>query len=105
MDAGGSEIRYGSEDAVVHLRLTYEKSGGIVPVAEPPLRDDVARELLDRLQALADGGEPVIWREVLFSAAPLEGFWRYRDEWQVRPVPADAPRPPQLVAPHPFILE
>jgi hypothetical protein len=102
----GQEVFYGSEDEEIALRLTYAKAGRLVAaVAGPALTNEAARALIDQVRALAAGGEPKLWRSTQFSTVPLEGYWRYRDEWQIRPVPQDAPRPPQLYAPHPFVLE
>lgn len=35
----------------------------------------------------------------------MKGTFRYRDRWQIRPVPDDAPKPSFAMAPHPFVLE
>jgi hypothetical protein len=46
-----------------------------------------------------------VWRWTLFSSRPVEGFWRYRDQFQIIPAPSEAPRPAELMADHPFILD
>jgi hypothetical protein len=42
---------------------------------------------------------------VLFSNAPIQGWWRYRDVFQMLPLPDSAPKPSFLVAEQPFNLE
>ena len=61
------------------------------------LRDDVA--------ALAGAQDAVVWRDVFFGIFPVDGYWRYRDDWQIIPAPPQAPRPDVVIADHPFIVE
>jgi hypothetical protein len=42
---------------------------------------------------------------VMFSASPVQGWFRYRDSFQILPAPEGAPRPHFLLADHPFILQ
>jgi hypothetical protein len=46
-----------------------------------------------------------VWTNTTFSSVPVTGWWRYRDRFQILPVPAGAPTLSQLVGDHPFILE
>jgi hypothetical protein len=46
-----------------------------------------------------------VGQTVLFVSGPMEGWWGYRDRFQIIPVPSEAPRPPFLIAAHPFLLE
>jgi hypothetical protein len=46
-----------------------------------------------------------IGQAVLLASARIEGCWRYRDQFQIIPVPAEAPRPSFLLGAHPFLLE
>jgi hypothetical protein len=61
--------------------------------------------VLGRVRTLISADEPVLWRQVWFSALPLTGYWRYRDEWQIVPMPEDALRPQFVMADHPFLIE
>src|SRR5205823_4699607 len=36
---------------------------------------------------------------------PVQGQYRYRDQFQILPVPRDAPRPGFLATDHPFLVE
>jgi hypothetical protein len=62
-------------------------------------------QILTRVRALTTADDPVLWRQVMFSSLPLTGYWRYRGEWQIVPVPEDAPKPEFLMAEHPFFIE
>ena len=42
---------------------------------------------------------------MFFNIFPVDGYWRYRDEWQIIPAPSQAPRPDVVIADHPFIVE
>jgi hypothetical protein len=46
-----------------------------------------------------------IGREALFTRDPVNGAWRYRDHFQILPVPAHAPKPKFGLQPHPFLIE
>lgn len=102
---GSNEVLWGQLEDEVALRLVYPRSGRFSVILEPALRNEDARELIRLIHALESGGDPIVWRTVLFAAMPVDGFFRYNDRWQIRPVPSDAPRPPILMAPHPFLLE
>jgi hypothetical protein len=42
---------------------------------------------------------------VFFSILPVDGCWRYRDDWQIVPSLPQAPRPDVLMGDHPFVVE
>lgn len=44
-------------------------------------------------------------KKILFSYTPLKGWYRYREAFQIVPVPPDAPKPPKAMGHYPFILE
>lgn len=44
-------------------------------------------------------------KNVVFSSSPVKGFYRYKDLFQIYPVPVDAPKPTAQYADHPFIIE
>jgi hypothetical protein len=46
-----------------------------------------------------------VCRWTMFSTRPVEGQWRYRNQFQIVPAPAAAPRPDMLVAEHSFIVD
>jgi hypothetical protein len=46
-----------------------------------------------------------VWRWTMFSRRPVEGHWRYRDQFQIVPAPPEAPRAKEIPAEHPFIVD
>jgi len=105
IEPGSSEVEWSHSEGEVALRLVYTKTGKFKAVTEPALTDDDAKTLIDLIHILEQGGDPTVWRTVLFSSLPVNGFFRYDERWQIRPVPPEAPRPAFVMAPHPFILE
>ena len=110
---GFPEGSHNGGDTVVYLRdhepalsIVYDKHGVVTELHPgPALTDDDITKLEAEIQnLLADGGQAV-WRAVCFCAIPVTTSWRYRDDFQIVPMPADAPRPPALVGYHPFTLE
>jgi hypothetical protein len=102
---GDREVVYFAPDEQPAIRLTYTRKGNITAQADTGLDDELASLILTRVRTLISGGDPVLWRQVWFSSLPLTGYWRYRDEWQIVPVPEDAPKPEFLMADNPFLIE
>ncbi len=46
-----------------------------------------------------------IAREIASAPRPVAGYWRFQECIQILPAPPEAPRPPQVMAEHPFVLE
>ena len=98
------EVVYFESEQQPAIRLTYTRKGDITASADVGLDDRLASLVLTRIRALS-AGVPVLWRQVWFSSLPLTGYWRYHDEWQVVPVPEDAPKPDFIMADNPFLIE
>jgi hypothetical protein len=102
------EIRYtrgqGVEPALV---LKYSKDGAITEIIAGAAlaSDDVAliQAKIDR--HLLSGGDEHIGQLVLFAVMPTRGWFRYKDIFQLVPVPPDAPRPPFMMGDHPLLLQ
>jgi hypothetical protein len=101
------EITHGRQGAGVALRVLYNNDGKLQKVLVGPnaLPDDV-EQLRNKIDAeLLTDGQLRVRRQVLFSSVPANGYFRYKDRFQIIPVPQEAPRPGQFVGQHPFILE
>lgn len=48
---------------------------------------------------------PQIGQVVLFADSPTSGWFRYRDVFQLLPVPPEAPRPGTYIGGHPLLLQ
>ncbi len=88
------------------LKLVYKGPELVTVEGGPALRpqdiEAIRRAIEDEL--LGPGGS-IVAASVLFSAVPVNGWWRYRDDFQVLPVPEGSPRPDALLGAHPFVLE
>lgn len=96
-------VRYshdGRDALILHFNRKLEFAG---IDAGPGLRDDD----LDRLIAEFQAPRPRrVIGTVIFSAIPTVGRWRYRDRFQIHPMPPRAPRPPEgFGGIHPLMLE
>jgi hypothetical protein len=103
---GGDTVAY-LIDRETALTVTYDKGGAVSDIKAGPSFTDAHLERLDkeiRAGLLTDAGDAVV-REVCFSAIPVTTTWRHRDDFQIAPLSANAPRPPALVGLHPFALE
>jgi hypothetical protein len=89
------------------LRLEYNQKLELTGAfAEEQLTDkdiEAIRATLNR--NFAETAGPGIGQVVLLATGPVEGWWCYRDRFQIIRVPLDAPRPNFLMAAHPFLLE
>jgi hypothetical protein len=79
-------------------RLTHIEAG---PAFTPELSSAITSAIADALAST----EPRVFRTLLFASHKLCGAWRYRDTFQVTPVPPDAPQLNCLIGDHPFVLE
>jgi hypothetical protein len=103
---GGTEVTYRTAEGQVGLTLIYGRKGLLEDVRRGPGRtDELLAELEGRVELLTSNSETVVWRDVFFTMPSPEGFWRYRDDWQIVPAPPEAPRPEFLMGDHPFIVE
>jgi hypothetical protein len=100
-----NEVFYPKSDTPV-LALIY-KGGRLQEVrAEMNLPQSAIEELCDTIYRDYVGDVGTGFRlDVLFCHLPVNGAWRYRDVFQILPIPSTAPRPPFFYAEHPFLLE
>jgi hypothetical protein len=92
------------EDA---LAILYSKKGSILDIKpRAAFRDTDLDEIRKKIEeSILPPGQRKIRRELLFSSVPVTGAWRYRDQFQILPAPANVPRPPWPIGDHPFVLE
>lgn len=103
---GDRKVHYQTQEEETAVTLEYAKKGNLIKATPgPALTEDVVTKLSVAVEQALTLGEPVVWREVFFSALPVDAWWRYQDEWQITPAPPEAPRPPAVIGEHPFILE
>jgi hypothetical protein len=89
------------------LRLEYnrdlELTGAFAEEALTEKDIETVRAELNR--NFVESAGPGIGQAILLAFGPVEAWWGYRDRFRIIPVPAEAPRPPLVMAAHPFLLE
>jgi hypothetical protein len=100
------EYRHSTEGPAA-LTFSYNGDGALVAIrGEAGLKTtDIAELQSDIRNSLLAEAPQNVGRRVLFAHVPTVGCFRYKDVFQLRPVPPDAPRPVTEVADHPLVLE
>ena len=101
------EIHHARAGRGCAVRTLYDENGKLINVVGGP---DLATGEIDELRRkteteLLTQGATKVRRLVLFSSAPTTGHFRYRDVFQIVPVPPEAPRPKFILGDHPLFLE
>jgi hypothetical protein len=99
--------RYKKTEKDFFLDVQLGKTGKIVEIS---LSRDFPGEELSKIESkiketLIDNQNPRIGQVVGFSSERVGGYFRYKDLFQIIPVPDNAPKPEILVADHPFLLQ
>jgi hypothetical protein len=97
------EYRTMSDDSV--LTLKYHDGKIIDAEVWPSMTSDFEREILEATEAALAHGDTAVYRWPMFSGRSVEGTWRYHDNFQIAPAPPEAPRPGELWAEHPFLVD
>jgi hypothetical protein len=101
------EIQYARQGHAAALVMRYAADGKLTCIEPGPgLAADDVPQIVDKIQRLLlDSVEPAIGQIVLFSDLPMSGYFRYRDLFQLLPVPPDAPQPRFGLGQHPLLLQ
>jgi hypothetical protein len=95
----GDETRYA-------VKLIFDKKHRLrAVIAGPLLTDSALSELISQIERQLHTPAARIGNRVLFAALPVTGAFRFKDDFQILPVPENAPRPDFLMADHPFLLQ
>ena len=97
------EYRNNADDWILSLR--YRDGTLIDAVTGPAYSEGIARQIRQALVDSLDGTDCKVWRLPMFSLRRIEGWYRHDDDFMVRPAPAEAPRPDEEYAEHPWVLE
>ena len=88
------------------IKLLFTKNDRLTDItAGPALTSDCEAAIIGAIIDALTSDEPRVFRHVLFAGHKLTGSWRYKDKFQITPVPPDAPQLDCLIGDHPFILE
>ena len=102
---GEDTVVYRAQTGEIAVTLRYRRSRLIDVESGPGLSDETREKLREDVATLATAHETVVWRDVFFNVVAVDGYWRYRDQWQIVPAPPQAPRSHFVIADHPFIVE
>jgi hypothetical protein len=100
---GEVEYRTAADETV--LTLKYRNGKIVGAEAWPAMTPGLEQELCAAIDVGLAEGAAAICRWTMFSSKPVEGTWRYRDDFQIVPAPPEAPRPTELWAQHPFLVD
>jgi len=107
MNISKSEITFSKPGAPSLLQIVFSKKHSLKSVlCSPELSNKDIEQIKQKINdELLDQSQISIGREVLFSSFPVNGFFKFKNEMQILPVPTDAPKDVFLRMEHPFLLE
>ena len=109
-DGGPTEVNFGGDGIGSYaIRLVYhnkEKQRLIKVVAGSTLNEESAAAFRAKIDLeLQEPNKAEIGTAVLFAYLPVNGWFRYRDIFQIQPVPPSAPRGHSLFGGHPLLVQ
>jgi hypothetical protein len=96
-----------SKDSIEIVRVEFSKSERLKALKIADATPERIAEIRDGINfdLLSNTGNKVV-TEVLFSSFPVEGFFKFQDKLQIRPIPPEAPKPSsRSFGEQPFLLE
>jgi len=91
----------------IKLRLALNKNGNITSIGSEHISNEQFYEISKLVQEnLIDNQDGKIGEAILFCVnSRITGYFKYKEIFQILPIPEDAPRISQLVGNHPFLLQ
>jgi len=101
-----SARRFGNEESS-YLDVQFKKSDGTITTISGTLDKTTKRALSDHIKrTLLENQKEIVGQSLCFSEHDVvRGFYRYKDVFQILPIPDDAPHAPMIVASHPFVVQ
>jgi hypothetical protein len=102
----GRVRRFGEPNQGRYLDVHFNKDGTITNL-DGKLSASDQRALMHKIRStLLENQKQAFGQAICFAQNnSVNGFYRYRDAFQIVPIPPDAPHAPMIVADHPFRLE
>ena len=97
-------INYGRDGAKA-IDARYKNDELIALYDGPALRSEDIETISARVHSEAAESRERVLRTFVFSLQKTDGFWRYRDRFQLLPAGPEAPDVPFSYGPHPLMLE
>lgn len=101
-----SVVRYGSDPDGRHIDVVFDDEGRIQRVISALNHTEIAT-LSDRIkETLIENQREAVAQTICFSTHDaVRGTYRYRDVFQIIPIPSNAAHAPVIIADHPLILQ
>lgn len=100
--------KFGERDKPEFVEFVFNKKGE--KIIDILLSNSFPKEMLDEIskqieEKLIKNQNQSVGQVICFTTAPLNGHFRYKDLFQILPVPDGAPKAPDMVSPQPFLLQ
>lgn len=98
--------RFGDQDQGQYLDVVFKKDGSISTITGN-LGESEWKALAEHARSvLLESQKEAFAKAICFSLHDaVRGCYRYKDVFQILPIPPDAPHAPVILADHPFLLE
>ena len=101
-----NEVEYRTMEDNWVLSLKYYKGKIAEALTGPAITSELEGQIRTAIEeALLEPMNTKVYRWIMFSQRPVEGHWRYRDQFQIVPAPPEAPRAKEPMTEHPFIVD
>lgn len=96
-----------AENVIVELLFKDVDSKKAELRSGPKCNRTTFRKVLSKIKEEVEQSTPSVGRSIIFTEVPIGGCFRYLNEFQISPPPADAPMPKSILGlpPHPMLLE
>ncbi|MFG1880252.1 hypothetical protein ACGFIV_36035 [Sphaerisporangium sp. NPDC049003] len=100
------EVEYRTQNDDWALSLHYRNGKIIDATSGPAMTPAIKGRIQEAIeQEILIPSDLKISRWTMFSRKAVDGQWRHGDNLRIVPAPAQAPRPSELMAEHPFIVD
>jgi hypothetical protein len=100
-----NEVEYRTSEDEWVLSLRYSEGLVVDAATGPAFTPAIGEQIRQALADALDGTTKKVWRVPMFSLRRIEGWYRHKDDFLIRPAPEEAPRPNEEYAQHPWVLE
>ncbi|MFC7384343.1 hypothetical protein [Sphaerisporangium rhizosphaerae] len=100
------EVEYRTQNDDWALSLHYRNGKIVDATAGPAMTSEIKSRMQEAIEReILSPSDKKIVRWTMFSGKPVEGQWRHGGGLRIVPAPVEAPRPEELMAEHPFIVD
>ncbi len=92
------------DNCIIQLKTSEKNKIELIPTSK--CDRETLQKIEEKIKTDIEIHETKIGRDILFSSIPLYGYFRYKDIFQIIPVPPQAPKPKYILSgQHPILLE